>query len=204
VAVDAGDRETSNTEPRLNVGTSPSRMPSTRSLLATALAAATLVAVPMPAQAADVEYVDRSTYDSTPVVTTSTIHIDGATAGPLGGFLDLTVSAEDGTLPTTRGACDPVDVDAVLTVSPGEQLVVHTTAEVWMHQFSETLIMQAYSTRRTSATPAPSTARPRSSATAASRRRTPSSSDSPRRSRRPSAGDPPGRRAVQTWQAGHQ
>jgi hypothetical protein len=143
VAVDAGDRETSNTEPRLNVGTSPSRMPSTRSLLATALAAA-LAAVPMPAQAADVEYVDRSTYDSTPVVTTSTIHIDGATAGPLGGFLDLTVSAEDGTLPTTRGACDPVDVDAVLTVSPGEQLVVHTTAEVWMHQFSETLIMQAY------------------------------------------------------------
>jgi hypothetical protein len=116
----------------------------TRSLLATAAAAAALTAVPFAAQATSLEYVDRSTFDAAPTVTASSMHLDGATSGELGGFLDIVATAQDGALPTERGACDPVDVDAVLTVSPGEQLTVHSTGEVCMHQFADTLILLSY------------------------------------------------------------
>ncbi len=115
-----------------------------RPLLVTALAAATLLAVPTAAGAGTVEQLDRRTFDPSPVVTDSTIHLAGATAGPLGGFLDLTVRAQDGTLPTAPGACDAADVEAVLTVSPGETLTVSTTGEVCMHRFSTTLTVLAY------------------------------------------------------------
>ena len=115
-----------------------------RTLLATAVAAAALTAVPLTAQATTAEYLDRSNFDAAPDVTASSVHLDGATSGELGGFLDIVATAQDGTLPTERGACDPVDVAAVLTVSPGEQLTVHTTGEVCMHQFADTLILQSY------------------------------------------------------------
>lgn len=115
-----------------------------RALLATALATAALTAVPLAAQAGDVEYIDRSNFDAAPEVTASSLHLDGATRGELGGFLDLRVTAQDGTLPTEHGACDPVDVDALLTTSPGEQLAVRTTGEVCMHQFGDTLILTSY------------------------------------------------------------
>ncbi len=115
-----------------------------RTLLATAVAAAALTAVPLTAQAANAEYLDRSTFDAAPDVTASSVHLDGATHGELGGFLDIVATAEDGTLPTERGACDAVDVAAVLTVSPGEQLTVRSTGEVCMHQFADSLILLSY------------------------------------------------------------
>ena len=115
-----------------------------RTLLATAVAAAALTAVPLTAQAANAEYLDRSTFDAAPEVTASSVHLAGATHGELGGFLDIVATAEDGTLPTERGACDAVDVAAVLTVSPGEQLTVRSTGEVCMHQFADSLILLSY------------------------------------------------------------
>jgi hypothetical protein len=115
-----------------------------RTLLATTLASAALAALPLTAQAATAEYVDRSTFDGAPEVMASSLHLDGATRGELGGFLDLNVTAQDGTLPTARGACEPVAVDAVLTVSPGEQLTVATTGEACVHQFADTLIVTSY------------------------------------------------------------
>ncbi len=114
-----------------------------RPLLATVVAAAALATVPVTAQARSVENIDRRIFDSSPEVSASSLHLDGSTAGELGGFLDLVVTAKDGSLPTEQGACDRVHVDAVLTVSPGEQLTVHTRGEVCMHQFSPTLILNA-------------------------------------------------------------
>ena len=115
-----------------------------RTLLVTTLAAAALAAVPLTAQASTNEYLDRSNFDGAPEVTASTLHLDGATRGELGGFLDLQVTAQDGSLPTEHGACDPVDVAAVLTVAPGEQLSVRTTGEVCRHQFGDSLILTSY------------------------------------------------------------
>jgi hypothetical protein len=115
-----------------------------RTLLATALAAAALSAVPLTAQATSVEYIDRSNFDAAPEVSASSLHLDGWTSGEIGGFLDIVATAQDGSLPTERGACDPVDVDAVLTVSPGEQLTVHSSGEVCMHQFADSLILLSY------------------------------------------------------------
>jgi hypothetical protein len=115
-----------------------------RTVLATTLATAALTAIPLAAQATDVEYLDRSNFDAAPEVTASSVHLDGATRGELGGFLDLRITAQDGTLPTGRGACDPVAVDAVLTVAPGDQIAVSTTGEVCMHQFADTLILVSY------------------------------------------------------------
>ena len=107
-------------------------------------ATAALVALPMTAQAKDAELIDRRTFDATASATASTIHVAGAMAGELGGYLDVTVTAADGTLPTAPGACEPVDVTAALTVSPCEQLDVSTTGEVCRHQFSpSTLIVNA-------------------------------------------------------------
>jgi len=40
--------------------------------------------------------------------------------------MDVTVNAPDGRLPTAFGSCEPVDVTAVVTVSPGEVLTVNT------------------------------------------------------------------------------
>lgn len=90
------------------------------------------------------EFLSRRTYDSTPERTEASWRIDGATAGPLGGYLDLTATARDGSLPTGLGECEEVSVSAVLTVSPGETLTVHThRGEACVHQFGGTLSLNA-------------------------------------------------------------
>lgn len=117
--------------------------------MTTAAAAVTAVAVMLPTAASaattTTENLSRRTYDSAPVRTAGSWHIDGATAGPLGGYLDVTATAADGTLPTANGACEAVDVRAVLTVSPGEVLTVETSnGEACVHQFGGTLSLNAY------------------------------------------------------------
>jgi hypothetical protein len=120
----------------------------TRPLLAAAVAAAAVVLTPLAtgtAQAKSLETIDKTTFDSSATVTASTIHIDNATAGELGGYLDLTITAQDGALPTAAGACETADVDAVVTVAPGETLTVHTTGDICAHPFSaSTLTLTAY------------------------------------------------------------
>ena len=118
--------------------------PWTRSLLAGGAAALALLALPATAQAATLENIDRSLFDATPEVSASAWHLDGPTSGPLGGTLDLHVSATDGTFPTTPGSCEPVDVRAVLQVSPGEVLSVSTVGEACAHIVDGSLIVDAY------------------------------------------------------------
>lgn len=119
-----------------------------RSLLTVAAAlVSAVVLLPGTASAhpSTTENLSRRTYDSTPERSAGTWRIDGLTAGPLGGHLDMTATAEDGTLPTTRGECEPVEVDAVLTVSPGEVLTVHThRAEACVHAFADSLSLNAW------------------------------------------------------------
>jgi hypothetical protein len=92
----------------------------TRSVLIAALAAAAVsVVVPTTAQAKTTENLDRRLFDGTPERTASTLHLEGLTAGPLGGALEVIITAKDGTLPTTFGSCEPVRVTGVLTASPG-------------------------------------------------------------------------------------
>ena len=116
----------------------------TRAIATTAFAAIALsVVVPMSAQAKASELVDRSLFDGTPERTASTLHLAGPTAGPLGGAMDLIVTATDGTLPSTFGSCEPVEVTAVLTVSPGEVLTVNTQGEACAHIVDGTLQVNA-------------------------------------------------------------
>ncbi len=96
-----------------------------RSLLVAAGAAVVLTALPLTAHASTTELLDRSAYDSTTEVTAESLHIDGATRGELGGYLDVTVTAADGSLPAGSNVCERAVVDAVLTVSPGETLTAH-------------------------------------------------------------------------------
>jgi len=76
--------------------------------------------------------------------TAASLHLDGPTAGPLGGAMDLTVTAQDGALPTAFGSCEPVDVTAVVTFSPGEVLTVSTTGEACAHIVDGTLQVNAF------------------------------------------------------------
>lgn len=88
-----------------------------RSSLIAAAAAALLSAFPGSASAARVtEVVDRSVFDETPERTVATLRVDGPTAGPLGGAMDVTVRAVDGTLPTALDSCEPAWTRAVVTV----------------------------------------------------------------------------------------
>ncbi len=90
------------------------------------------VAVAAPAQAKTVDSFDRSAFDATPTATAAGWSISAATSGELGGWLDMTVRALDGTTPAA-GGCEPAAVDAVLTVAPGETFTIHTTAELCAH-----------------------------------------------------------------------
>jgi hypothetical protein len=122
---------------------------SVRSTILTVSAALALVAVvPATAHAATLERVDRSLFDATPVATASSWHFDGPTSGPLGGALDLVVTATDGSFPTTPGTCEPVDVRADLQLEPGEVLSVVTTGEVCAHPVDASLSVNAYFDRR--------------------------------------------------------
>jgi len=115
----------------------------TRSLLATGATALALLALPGTAHAASLENIDRSLFDATPETSASSWHFDGATAGELGGALDLRVTATDGSFPTTPGACEPVDVTAVLQLSPGEVLSVTTSGEACAHVVDGSLTVNA-------------------------------------------------------------
>jgi hypothetical protein len=117
----------------------------TRTVLATTAAAvAFTVAAPLTAQAKATEYLDKRIFDATPAVTTGSWHLDGMTAGEIGPTLDVTVTAADGTLPTTSNACEPVDVVGVLTLAPGEVLTVRTTGEACAPFFGGIPAVNAY------------------------------------------------------------
>lgn len=100
-------------------------------IVAAAVTAATaaMLAVALPAQAKTVDSFDRRAFDSSPDVTTAGWTISAPTAGELGGWLDMTVTAADGAKPT-NGTCEPATVDAVLTVAPGEAFTIRTTGEL--------------------------------------------------------------------------
>jgi hypothetical protein len=117
----------------------------TRPLLATAAAAVALtVAAPLAAHAKTTEYLDKRIFDSTPVVTAGSWHLDGLTAGEIGPTLDVTVTAIDGTLPSASNVCEPVDVVAVLTLAPGEVLTVRTSGEACAPFLGGTPAVNAY------------------------------------------------------------
>ena len=115
-----------------------------RTALVIASAAAVLASVPGTATAAPrTETIDRRAFDATPERTESSFRVDGATAGPLGGYLDMTVRATDGTLPTSFGSCEPVRVSTVLTVEPGRVLTVRTHGEACAHIVDGSLSVNA-------------------------------------------------------------
>ena len=115
-----------------------------RCILAAALPAVLIsMAVVTPAHAGSTEYVDLSLFDSTPERTTAVLHLDGPTSGELGGAMDLSIEATDGSLPTDFGACEEVGVKAVVTVREGVVLTVRTTGEACAHQVDGSLQVNA-------------------------------------------------------------
>ena len=116
-----------------------------RSTLIPTLAAAALILVAPAAQAAppSVDRFDRSAFDSAGVVTGSGYSMAGATSGELGGHLTLAVQAADGTIPA-QGQCETADVQAVLTVAPGESFAIDTTGELCSHFIDGTPTLNAY------------------------------------------------------------
>ncbi len=101
-----------------------------RSLLFTAAATVALSALPLAAHAATTEMIDRAAYDGTVDKTASSLHMAAETRGELGGYLDVTVTAKDGTLPTGSNVCEPAVIDAVLTVSPGETMTARVRGDL--------------------------------------------------------------------------
>lgn len=69
--------------------------------------------------------------------------LSAATSGALGGWLSLTVTADDGTLPTTPGVCESVAVDVVLTASPGEVFTIATSGDLCTHFLDGTSTLSA-------------------------------------------------------------
>jgi hypothetical protein len=116
-----------------------------RSSLIAAPAVALLGAFAGPASAAPTtEVVDRSVFDATPERTAATLRVEGPTAGPLGGAMDVTVRATDGTLPTAFGSCEPVRVRAHVTVQPGRIITVRTRGEACAHIVDGSLSANAW------------------------------------------------------------
>jgi hypothetical protein len=115
-----------------------------RSSLVVTAAVALLSAFPGSASAAArTEDVNRSTFDATPEHTAASLRVDGATAGELGGEMNVTVRAIDGTLPTVFGSCEPAWVKAVVTVQPGKIITVRTRGEVCAHIISGSISASA-------------------------------------------------------------
>jgi len=115
-----------------------------RSSLIAAAAVALLAAFPGSASAAPkTEYLDRSLFDATPERTAESLRVDGPTAGPLGGAMDVTVRATDGTLPTTFGSCEQALVKGIVTVQPGRIITVRSRGEVCAHIVDGSLTFNA-------------------------------------------------------------
>jgi hypothetical protein len=115
----------------------------TRSLLIAATTALVLSTPPLVAQAATTELIDRSTYDSSVERSESMLRIAGETRGELGGYLDVTVTAADGSLPTGSQVCEPAVVEAVTTLSPGETLAATVPGEVCTGFYGDSLTVNA-------------------------------------------------------------
>jgi hypothetical protein len=109
---------------------------------AVAVTAALMLAAPA-AQAATTEQLDRRTFDSTPVVTSSGYEMSGATAGEFGGHLTLAIQATDGTIPA-QGQCETADVRAILTVAPAETFAIETKGELCSHFINGAPTLNAY------------------------------------------------------------
>ncbi|HEX6148630.1 hypothetical protein [Nocardioides sp.] len=107
-------------------------MNKTRIASAAVAAAAAVSLSAAAAQASTVERFDRSAFDSAPVVTASGYAMSAPTRGELGGHLELSVRAADGSVPAA-GACENARVRAVLTVSPGEAFTITTRGELCGH-----------------------------------------------------------------------
>ena len=102
-------------------------------IMTTLVAATAAVSLAAPtAQAATVERFDRSAFDSAPVLTDSGYSMSAPTRGELGGHLELSVQARDGSIPAA-GKCEKANVRAVLTVSPGETFTITTRGELCGH-----------------------------------------------------------------------
>lgn len=114
-----------------------------RTILTAAVASAALTLVAPAAHAATVDRFDRSAFDGSPTLTGSGYEMAGATSGELGGYLSLSVRATDGTLPA-QGQCESADVDAILTVAPGESFAITTTGELCSHFIDGTPTLNAY------------------------------------------------------------
>jgi hypothetical protein len=115
-----------------------------RASLIAGAAVALLSAFPGAANAAPgTEVLDRSVFDATPERTPSSLRIDGPTAGPLGGAMAVTVRANDGSLPTVFGSCEPVRVAALVTVQPGRTIGVSTRGEACAHIVDGSLSVNA-------------------------------------------------------------
>ena len=78
------------------------------------------------------EFIDRAAFDGAPTITEAGYTMSAATRGELGGHLDLTVLAVDGTLPGAN-QCEAATADATLTTSPGETWEISTTGEICGH-----------------------------------------------------------------------
>ena len=117
-----------------------------RTILATVAASTALVlTLPTTAHAArPTEQVDKSIFDASPERTTDSLHLDGLTSGELGGAMDLTITAPDGSLPTVFGSSETVSVKAVVTVRPGTVLTVRTDGEASAHIVDGTLQVVAF------------------------------------------------------------
>jgi hypothetical protein len=110
-----------------------------RSVLTALTTTALLSLTASAAPAATTEFVDKSIFDATPEVTASSLQLEGETSGDLGGYLSLKAVAVDGTLPTVFGTCEPVRVQAVLTLPTGETIAVRTRGEACAHIVDGTL-----------------------------------------------------------------
>ena len=100
-----------------------------RSVLLAVTAAVALSAVPLGAHAGTAggrtEMHDRSIFDGAVEKTADSMHFEGQARGELGYFLDVTVTAEDGSLPTGSNVCEPADVSAKLTLPSRESMSVN-------------------------------------------------------------------------------
>ena len=118
-----------------------------RSVLLAVTAAVALSAVPLSAHAGTVggrtEMHDRSIFDGAVEKTADSMHFEGQARGELGYFLDVTVTAKDGSLPTGSNVCEPADVSAKLTLPSRESMSVQVEGDLCTSFFGDSLSLFA-------------------------------------------------------------